>query len=78
MLELNLEKVIKVGCIKSVLTDCLNKKLFGEMLTLVEAISPNQESSRATKSLVSQAFTRITGRIDSELNNLPDIKSVNK
>lgn len=74
MSEVNLEKKIKVGCVSAVLVDCINKKLFGEVLTIVDASSVNFESNKAIKSLISQAFSRASRQVMFELNNLQEVQ----
>jgi hypothetical protein len=72
---LDLEKEIKVGCLASILVDNINKKLFGEIMTIVDASGKDAESKKAMKSLVSQAFTRSTRQIVSNINDLPKKQS---
>jgi hypothetical protein len=72
---LDLEKEIKVGCLASILIDNINKKLFGEIMTIVDASGKDAESKKAMKSLVSQAFTRSTRQIVSSINDLPKKQS---
>jgi hypothetical protein len=72
---LDLEKEIKVGCLASILVDNINKKLFGEIMTIVDASGKDAESKKAMKSLVSQAFTRSTRQIVSSINDLPKKQS---
>ena len=73
--NLDLEKEIKVGCLASILVDNINKKLFGEIMTIVDASGKDAESKKAMKSLVSQAFTRSTRQIVSSINDLPKKQS---
>ena len=72
---LDLEKEIKVGCLASILIEQINKKLFGEIMTIVDASGKDAESKKAMKSLVSQAFTRTTRQIVSNINELPKKQS---
>ena len=69
MNEINLEKKLKLGCISGILTENINKKLYGEILTIADSSISDPVSRKAVKSLISQAFTRITSRVMSELNN---------
>lgn len=69
--SLNLEKEIKVSCLASILVEQINKKLFGEIMTIVDASGKDAESKKAMKSLISQAFTRNTRQIVSSINELP-------
>jgi hypothetical protein len=68
---LDLEKEIKVGCLASILVDTINKKLFGEILTIIDASGKDAESKKAMKSLASQAFTRNTRQLVLNINALP-------
>jgi hypothetical protein len=68
---LDLEKEIKVGCLASILVDNINKKLFGEILTIIDAVGKDAESKKAIKSLVSNAFTRNTRQLVLNINALP-------
>ena len=72
---LDLEKEIKVGCVASILIDNINKKLFGEIMTIIDASGKDAESKKAMKSLTSQAFTRTTRQIVSNINDLPKKQS---
>jgi len=72
---LDLEKEIKVGCLASILVDQVNKKLFGEIMTIIDASGKDAESKKAMKSLTSQAFTRTTRQIVSNINELPKKQS---
>ena len=72
-MSVNLEKKVKVACIQSILVDCINKHLFGEIMTIVDASVSDAESRKAVKSLVSQSFTRISRQFMSELNNLQEV-----
>jgi len=72
MSEINLEKKLKLGCVKAVLTENINKKLFGRILTLMDASAKDVEQRKALRSLISRDFTEISNCVMSELNNLPD------
>lgn len=71
---LDLEKKIKTSCLASVLIGQINKKLFGEVMTLIDASIRDVDSKKAMKSLVSQAFTRCTRQIVLEINELPSVE----
>lgn len=58
--SLDLDKDVKLGVVSAMLSESINKHLFGEILTIVDASSKDVESRKAIKSLVSQAFTRNT------------------
>lgn len=72
---LDLEKEIKVGCLAPILIEQINKKLFGEIMTIVDASGKDAASTKAMKSLVSQAFTRTTRQIVLNINDLPNKQS---
>lgn len=74
MSEISLEKKVKIACVSAVLVDCINKKLFGEVMTIVDASSVNFESNKAIKSLISQAFSRVSRQVMFELNNLQEVE----
>lgn len=69
-MEVNLENQVKLACVSAVLSDILSKKLYGEVLTIVDCSVNDLESRKAVKSLISQAFTRNTSRVLVELNKL--------
>lgn len=71
-MSIDLEKKVKIGCISAILVENINKKLIGEILTIVEASSSDIESRKAIKSLINQAFSRISNKIMLELNNLQE------
>lgn len=66
----NLENYIKLACVNAAVLDFINKKLYGEVLTIQDASVLDLNSKRAVKSLISQAFTRNTARLLVELNKL--------
>lgn len=68
---LDLDKKITVGCLVSIITEQINRRLFGEVMTLIDASCKDVESKRAIKSLISQSFTRNTRQIVSSINDLP-------
>ena len=70
--ETNLDKSIKLGCVKAALSEHLSKKLFGEVFTVIDASTINTDSRRAIKSLISQSFTRANNRIINDLENLSE------
>jgi hypothetical protein len=72
MMEDGLEKKIKYACISASVTEFINKRLFGEIMTIVDASVSDTQSRKATKSLVSQSFTRVTRQFLTELNNLKE------
>jgi len=72
MNNINLEKLIKLACVSASLENNLNKRLFGEVFTVLDASALDSNSKKAVKSLISQAFTRTRNRIEFELNNLSD------
>ena len=53
---LDLEKEIRTSCLASVLIEQINKKLFGEVMTLIDASIRDVDSKKAIKSLISQAL----------------------
>ena len=75
---LDLDKEIKFGIISAFISEHFNRRLFGEIMAIVDASSKDLESRRAIKSLVSQAFTRHTRDLLSSLDNLEDIKKEEK
>jgi predicted kinase len=70
----NLEKKVKIACVVSVLEECLRKRLFGEIMTIIDASISDPDSRKAVKSLSSQSFTRISKQILVELNNLKEVE----
>jgi hypothetical protein len=70
--SINLEKKVKLGCIHSVIVDNLNKKLYGEILTICDASAKDVESRKAMKSLVSQCFSRISRNIMLEIDKIKE------
>jgi predicted metal-dependent enzyme (double-stranded beta helix superfamily) len=68
---LDLEKEIKVGCLASILVEQLNKKLYGEVLTIIDAVGKDAASTKAIKALISQSFTRNTRQLVLNINALP-------
>jgi len=68
----DLNKFVKISCVYAILTECLSKKLYGEVLTIVDCSILDPDSKRAVKSLISQAFTRTNNKISSELEKLPE------
>lgn len=65
-----LEKQVKLGCVSAVLEDEIKKRLFGEILTIVDASVYDLQSRKAVKSLISQSFTRVTSQVLNRLNSL--------
>ena len=72
--SLDLDKELKLGVILAFVSRHFNRRLFGEILTVIDASISDLESRRATKSLISQAFTRNTRELLLSLNKLEDIK----
>ena len=70
MENMNLEKLVKLACVSASLESNLNKRLFGEVLTIIDASYSDPQSKKAIKSLVSMSFSRVRDRVLSELNNL--------
>jgi hypothetical protein len=68
---LDLEKEIKVGCLASLIVEQVNKKLYGEVQTIIDAVGKDAASTRAIKSLVSNAFSRNTRQLVLNINALP-------
>lgn len=66
----NLEKEIRIGCVQSHFTESINKKLFGEVMTIVDASILDNSSKKAVKSLISQAFSRNTNVFFVELSKI--------
>lgn len=69
--NLDLEKEIKVGCLASLIVEQVNKKLYGEVQTIIDAVGKDAASTRAIKSLVSNAFSRNTRQLVLNINALP-------
>lgn len=72
MVEIDLKKKLPLACFSATFTENINKRLFGEIFTIVEVAVSDLESRKSVKSLISQAFTRASNRIMSELNRLPE------
>ena len=70
--NMDLNKMVKLGCISAVLSDNINKKLIGEVLTIVDATACDVQSKKAIKSLISQSFSRISNKVMSDLVNLQE------
>jgi len=73
---LDLDKKVNVSCLASIIIEQVNKKLFGEIMTLIEASSKDLESRKAMKSLTSQAFSRCTHQIVLSVNLLSENKEI--
>ena len=71
-MEESLNKLVKVSCVYAILTECLSKKLYGEVQTIIDASALDFESKKAVKSLISQAFTRSGNKIRTEIDKLPE------
>ena len=67
-----LERKLKYACVSAVIAELINKKLFGEIMTIVDVSVSDTQSRKAAKSLVSQSFTRVTKQFLTELNNLKE------
>ncbi len=72
--RINLDKRVKIGCVRAILLEQLNKKLFGNVLTIVDASVSDLASRKAVKSLISQGFSQVSRNIEVELNNLQEDK----
>ena len=68
--NINLENQVKLACVNAALLDFINKKLYGEILTIADMSISDLQSRKAAKSFISQSFTRNTSRILVELNKL--------
>jgi len=68
--NITLEKQVNLACVSAALSDVLSKKLYGEVLTIVDCSILDPDSKRAVKSLISQSFSRNISRVLIELNKL--------
>ena len=68
--NINLENQIKLSCVNAALSDFINKKLYGEILTIADMSISDLTSRKAAKSFISQSFTRNTSRVLVELYKL--------
>ena len=73
-MEVNLEKRVKLGCVSAVQGDLINKKLYGQIFTIIDATVSDLQSRKAVKSLVSQAFTSCTRDVLFSLNEMKEEK----
>jgi hypothetical protein len=73
-MDVNYEKSLKLGCVSAILVENINRHLFGEVLTILDASISDPESRKASKSLVSQSFSRVSKRVMEELNNFKEEK----
>jgi len=71
-MEINLEKKVKLSCFSAAIAENIQKRLFGEVFTVLDASIADLSSRKAVKSLISQSFTRACNRIMSELNSIPE------
>lgn len=65
-----IDKSVKLGIVFPILTEYVNKKLFGEILTIMDASISTIESRKAVRSLISQAFSRNTEQVRSKLDEI--------
>ena len=70
-----MEKVVLDGestrvIVKALISEWINRKLYGEALTILDASSKDVESRKAIRSLISQAFTRNTRQLVSSIDKI--------
>ncbi len=70
---MDLEKQVKLGCVNASLIENINRRLYGEILTICDASVANLQSLKAIKGLVSQAFTRHSRGFMEDLNRVGGI-----
>lgn len=62
-----LEQNVKIACVKSSLIENINRKLYGEVQTVIDASFSDDVQRKAVKSLISSSFTRNTQNMISDL-----------